>query len=77
MIRAVPSMSPSQTAKRSKLPTNDPSGGNHSCVGTSTCRRSCDEDRGDLPADHLMVINMSGRGDKDMGSVAKYLDEHK
>ena len=32
---------------------------------------------GDLPADHLMVINMSGRGDKDMGSVAKYLDEQK
>ena len=30
---------------------------------------------GDLPADHLMVINMSGRGDKDMGSVAKYLEE--
>ena len=32
---------------------------------------------GDLPADHLMVINMSGRGDKDMGSVAKYLEEQK
>ncbi|MAI10059.1 MAG: tryptophan synthase subunit beta [Rhodospirillaceae bacterium TMED167] len=30
---------------------------------------------GDLPADHLMVINMSGRGDKDMDSVAKYLEE--
>ncbi len=32
---------------------------------------------GALPADHLMVINMSGRGDKDMGSVAKYLEEQK
>ena len=32
---------------------------------------------GDLPADHLMVINMSGRGDKDMDSVAKYLEEQK
>ena len=32
---------------------------------------------GDLPADHLMVINMSGRGDKDMGSVAKYMEEQK
>ncbi len=30
---------------------------------------------GDFPADHLMVINMSGRGDKDMDSVAKYLEE--
>ena len=28
---------------------------------------------GDLPADHLMVINMSGRGDKDMETVNKYL----
>ena len=32
---------------------------------------------GDLPADHLMVINMSGRGDKDMDSVSKYLEEQK
>ena len=32
---------------------------------------------GDLPADHLMVINMSGRGDKDMDSVAKYLEEQR
>ena len=32
---------------------------------------------GDLPADHLMVINMSGRGDKDMDSVAKYMEEQK
>jgi len=30
---------------------------------------------GDLPADHLMVINMSGRGDKDMDSVGKYLEK--
>jgi len=29
---------------------------------------------GDLPKDHLMVINMSGRGDKDMDSVQRYLD---
>ncbi|MGJ8516581.1 tryptophan synthase subunit beta [Carnimonas bestiolae] len=26
-----------------------------------------------LPSDHLMVINLSGRGDKDMSSVAEYL----
>ena len=32
---------------------------------------------GDLPADHLMVINMSGRGDKDMDSVAKYLEKQR
>ena len=32
---------------------------------------------GDLPANHLMVINMSGRGDKDMDSVAKYLEEQR
>jgi len=25
---------------------------------------------GDLPADHLMVLNMSGRGDKDMNTIA-------
>ena len=31
----------------------------------------------DLPADHLMVINMSGRGDKDLDSVAKYLEARK
>jgi tryptophan synthase beta chain len=25
------------------------------------------------PADHLMVVNISGRGDKDLASVADYL----
>jgi tryptophan synthase beta chain len=25
------------------------------------------------PKDHLMVINLSGRGDKDLASVAEYL----
>jgi tryptophan synthase beta chain len=25
------------------------------------------------PSDHLMVINVSGRGDKDLASVAEYL----
>ena len=30
---------------------------------------------GSLPKDHLMVINLSGRGDKDMASVAKALGE--
>ena len=25
------------------------------------------------PADHLMVVNISGRGDKDLASVAEYL----
>ena len=29
---------------------------------------------GALPADHLMVLNMSGRGDKDMDSVTAYLE---
>ena len=28
-----------------------------------------------LPRDHLMVINMCGRGDKDVFSVAKYLED--
>ncbi|ANF59185.1 tryptophan synthase subunit beta [Halotalea alkalilenta] len=28
-----------------------------------------------LPRDHLMVINLSGRGDKDMASVAAYLEK--
>ncbi|MGO2148750.1 tryptophan synthase subunit beta [Halomonas sp.] len=28
-----------------------------------------------LPSDHLMVVNLSGRGDKDMMSVAHYLGE--
>ena len=32
---------------------------------------------GDLPRDHLMVINLSGRGDKDLDSVGRYLDAHK
>jgi tryptophan synthase beta chain len=32
---------------------------------------------GDLPKDHLMVINLSGRGDKDLDSVGRYLDAHK
>ena len=26
-----------------------------------------------LPKDHLMVLNMSGRGDKDLASVAEHL----
>jgi tryptophan synthase beta chain len=30
---------------------------------------------GGLPADHLMVINMSGRGDKDMDQVGRYLKD--
>jgi tryptophan synthase beta chain len=28
------------------------------------------------PADHLMVVNMSGRGDKDLTSVDEYLKRH-
>jgi len=27
------------------------------------------------PKDHLMVVNISGRGDKDLASVAQYLAE--
>ncbi len=30
---------------------------------------------GDLPKDHIMILNMSGRGDKDMGSVLSYIKE--
>jgi tryptophan synthase beta chain len=26
------------------------------------------------PKDHLMVVNLSGRGDKDLDSVARYLN---
>jgi tryptophan synthase beta chain len=29
------------------------------------------------PKDHLMVVNMSGRGDKDLDSVAAYLASKK
>ena len=29
-----------------------------------------------LPKDHIMVMNLSGRGDKDMDSVAHYLEQH-
>lgn len=29
-----------------------------------------------LPKDHIMVMNLSGRGDKDMDSVAYYLERH-
>jgi len=29
-----------------------------------------------LPWDHLMVVNMSGRGDKDLDSVQRYLAGH-
>ena len=32
---------------------------------------------GDLLDDHIMVLNMSGRGDKDMDSVAAYLESNK
>ena len=28
------------------------------------------------PKDHLMVVNLSGRGDKDLDSVAQYLKAH-
>jgi tryptophan synthase beta chain len=28
------------------------------------------------PKDHLMVVNLSGRGDKDLASVADYLERH-
>ena len=30
---------------------------------------------GQLPVDHLMVINMSGRGDKDLDAVIRYLEK--
>ncbi len=29
-----------------------------------------------MPKDHLMVVNLSGRGDKDLASVAEYLERH-
>jgi tryptophan synthase beta chain len=29
------------------------------------------------PQDHLLVVNLSGRGDKDLDSVAHYLDARK
>jgi tryptophan synthase beta chain len=29
------------------------------------------------PKDHLMVVNLSGRGDKDLASVAEYLEKRK
>jgi tryptophan synthase beta chain len=32
---------------------------------------------GGLAADHLMVINLSGRGDKDLDSVERYLEAQK
>ena len=28
-----------------------------------------------LPKDHLMVVNLSGRGDKDMASIMHYLGQ--
>jgi tryptophan synthase beta chain len=28
------------------------------------------------PKDHLMVVNISGRGDKDLDSVARYLESN-
>ena len=28
-----------------------------------------------LPKDHIMVVNMSGRGDKDLASVEQYLEK--
>jgi len=31
---------------------------------------------GELPKDHIMIINMSGRGDKDIDAVAKYLGKN-
>ncbi len=31
---------------------------------------------GDLPSDHIMVLNMSGRGDKDLDSIAAYLERN-
>ncbi len=32
---------------------------------------------GDLPNNHIMVLNMSGRGDKDMDSVSNYIEKNK
>jgi tryptophan synthase beta chain len=31
----------------------------------------------DKPKDHLVVVNLSGRGDKDLDSVERYLDAKK
>ena len=32
---------------------------------------------GQLPKEHVMIINLSGRGDKDIGIVRKYAEENK
>ena len=31
---------------------------------------------GELPKDHIMIINMSGRGDKDIDAVTQHLREN-
>jgi tryptophan synthase beta subunit len=32
---------------------------------------------GDLSKNHVMVLNMSGRGDKDLDSVSTYIEANK
>ncbi len=42
----------------------------HSGARTFACARPCDEACAQKPKDHLMVMNMCGRGDKDIFTVA-------
>ena len=39
--------------------------------------RACSTSRRTKPKDHLMVVNLSGRGDKDLASVEAFLESKK
>jgi tryptophan synthase beta subunit len=49
-------------------------GGDHPGAGAQPCAGPCDEDRAQAAGkDQMIVMNMCGRGDKDIFTVAKHL----
>ena len=55
------------------LPALQPDGGHHPGAGTFPRAGPCLENRGRLPKDHILCMNMCGRGDKDIFTVADAL----
>lgn len=49
-------------------------GGDNSRVGVFARGRAGMKNARELPADAMIVVSLSGRGDKDMNSVTEYLN---
>jgi hypothetical protein len=69
--RAAPSTSPSPTTRRWPPSTALPPRGHHPGARVEPRRRARDQHRAHHGADRILLVNLSGRGDKDMHTVAR------